>query len=66
MLDPTGHVTKISYPQCVCGEGQSKNVNKNALIQLTVLNKDRHMAKSKTLKNWYIFGDSNKNNVVLF
>jgi hypothetical protein len=30
--------------------GPSKNVIKNVLIQLTVFNKNRHMAKSKTSK----------------
>jgi hypothetical protein len=51
MLDPARHVAKNPKPQYVYGEGPSKNgIFKIILIQLIMFNKDRHTAKSISLK----------------
>jgi hypothetical protein len=56
ILDPTRHVAKKPSPQYVCGEGPSKmGFKKIELIQLTVFNNDRQMAKSITIQKSNVF-----------
>jgi hypothetical protein len=53
-LYPTRHAAKNPKPQHVCGEGPSKNVLLKCVDILTVLNIDRDMANSITLKTRYV------------
>jgi hypothetical protein len=58
MLDPTTQVAENPFPKFVCGDVPSKNV----LIQLTLFNKDKHMAKSIFFLRDYEFLQKKCNN----
>jgi hypothetical protein len=47
MLDPTWQVARNPLSQYVCREGPAKHILFNVLIQLIMLNNDKHATKSK-------------------
>ena len=51
MLDPNRHLAKSVNHNLYVKRDHLEMWFKNVLIQLTMLNKDRHTAKSITLKN---------------
>jgi hypothetical protein len=61
MSDPTRQVTANPKPVSACGEAPSKNVILTCmLIQITVLYKNRHTARSINFKNDNCSAEKNK------